>query len=52
MLAQFSGLGFPDGMEGVIRLAQASPYIQVGLVTNSPCTNSSIQEVQATLIVK
>ncbi|KAL3143143.1 hypothetical protein ABBQ38_003412 [Trebouxia sp. C0009 RCD-2024] len=28
VLAQFSGLGFPDGMEGVIRLAEASPYVK------------------------
>ncbi len=30
VLAQFTGLGFLDGMEGVIRLAEASPYIKVG----------------------
>lgn len=29
LLAQFTGLGFLDGMEGVIKLAEASPYIQV-----------------------
>lgn len=29
VLAQFSGLGFLDGMEGVIRLAEASPWIKV-----------------------
>ena len=29
VLAQFTNLGFLDGVEGVIRLAEASPYIQV-----------------------
>ena len=29
VLAQFTGLGFLDGMEGVIRLAEASPYTKV-----------------------
>ena len=29
VLAQFSGLGFLDGMEGIIRLAEASSYIRV-----------------------
>ena len=29
VLAQFRGLGFLDGMEGVIRLAEASPYFKV-----------------------
>ena len=29
VLAQFTGLGFIDGREGVIRLAEASPYIRV-----------------------
>ena len=29
ILAQFSGKGFENGMAGVIRLAQASPYIKV-----------------------
>lgn len=29
VLAQFTGLGFLDGMEGVIRLAEASPWIKV-----------------------
>ena len=29
VLAQFTGLGFLDGMEGVIKLAEASPYVQV-----------------------
>ena len=33
VLAQFTGLGYLDGMEGVIRLAQASPYIKVGIST-------------------
>ncbi|KAL3155310.1 hypothetical protein ABBQ38_010874 [Trebouxia sp. C0009 RCD-2024] len=28
VLAQFGGLGFPDGMEGMIRLAEASPYVK------------------------
>ena len=34
VLAQFSGLGFLDGMEGIIRLAEASPYIKVGPVSS------------------
>ncbi len=29
VLAQFTGLGFLDGMEGVVKLAEASPYVQV-----------------------
>jgi len=29
VLAQFTGLGFLDGMEGVIKLAEASSYVQV-----------------------
>ena len=29
VLAQFTGLGFIDGMDGVVRLAEASPYIRV-----------------------
>ena len=29
VLAQFSGLGFLDGMEGVVKLAEASPYVKV-----------------------
>ncbi len=29
VLAQYTGLGFLDGMEGVIKLAEASPYMQV-----------------------
>ena len=29
ILAQFSGRGFVDGMEGIIKLAQASPYVKV-----------------------
>ncbi len=29
VLAQFTGLGFLDGMAGVIRLAEASPYTRV-----------------------
>ena len=28
-LAQFSPSGFPCGMPGIIRLAEASPYVQV-----------------------
>ena len=39
VLAQFTGLGFLDGMEGVIRLAEASPYIRVSGVipVNADC---------------
>ena len=33
VLNQFNGLGFPDGMEGIVRLAEASPYIRVGCAT-------------------
>ncbi|KAL0050037.1 hypothetical protein WJX82_003243 [Trebouxia sp. C0006] len=33
VLAQFTGLGFLDGMEGVIKLAEASPYMQELLET-------------------
>ncbi|KAL0023014.1 hypothetical protein WJX79_008349 [Trebouxia sp. C0005] len=33
VLAQFTGLGFLDGMEGVIRLAEASPWIKGLLAT-------------------
>lgn len=29
MLAEFSNKGFADGMAGIVRLAEASPYIQV-----------------------
>jgi len=29
ILAQFSGRGFVDGMEGIIKLVQASPYVKV-----------------------
>ena len=29
ILAQFSHMGFENGMAGVVRLAQASPYIRV-----------------------
>ena len=29
ILAQFSKIGFEDGMTGVIRLVQSSPYIKV-----------------------
>lgn len=31
ILAQFSGKAFEDGMAGVVRLAEASPYIKVSL---------------------
>lgn len=40
VLAQFQGLGFLDGMDGVIRLAKASSYMQV---TNLP--HSSAQRI-------
>ena len=33
VLHQFNGLGFADGMEGVVRLAEASPYIRVSCPT-------------------
>ena len=29
VLAQFSGVGFSDGEDGIIRLTEASPYIKV-----------------------
>lgn len=28
-LAQFSSRGFEDGMPGIVRLAETSPYVQV-----------------------
>ena len=31
ILAQFSKIAFEDGMAGVVRLVQASPYIKVQL---------------------
>ena len=31
VLAQFQGLGFLDGIDGVIRLAKASAYMQVNV---------------------
>ncbi len=34
VLAQFTGLGFLDGMEGVIKLAEASPYMQVNAMAH------------------
>ena len=35
VLAQFRGLGFLDGMEGIIRLAEASPYFKVKCCMNN-----------------
>lgn len=32
ILNQFTGLGFADGMDGVVRLTEASPYIRVTLI--------------------
>ena len=29
VLAQFSGVGFNDGEDGIIKLTEASPYIKV-----------------------
>ncbi len=29
ILAQFSSTGFSDGMEGIVRLVKASPYLKV-----------------------
>ncbi|KAL0050321.1 hypothetical protein WJX82_008957 [Trebouxia sp. C0006] len=37
VLAQFTGLGFLDGMEGVIKLAEASSYVQDILKTQMGC---------------
>ncbi len=31
VLAQFSNQGFLDGMEGIVKLVEASPYLQVRL---------------------
>lgn len=31
-LAQFSTTGFACGMPGIIRLAESSPYVQVGML--------------------
>ena len=31
VLAQFSNQGFMDGMEGIVKLVEASPYLQVCL---------------------
>ena len=34
ILAQFSPKGLPGGMQGIIKLAQASPYLEV--ISNYP----------------
>ncbi len=41
VLAQFGPKGFQDGMEGIVKLVEASPYLKV--TTTCGCTDSCIR---------
>ncbi len=47
VLAQFSHHGFLDGMEGIVKLVEASPYLQVRLINvmvDAPATLRLLSE--------
>lgn len=45
VLAQFSNQGFLDGMEGILKLVEASPYLQVCLLNLMVDARAAVQQL-------